>query len=108
VSIVKFFDHAVTGYGPSYPRSKYEMGLGLSIGGLVAVIFRQNAALFWLGTAWAIAWAGLYLWAFVAATRMAARKGDLEYDRRGKFSLSREYWNTESATSAKARKKKNG
>jgi hypothetical protein len=82
------------------------MGLGLSIGCLVAVVFRHTPALFWLGTAWAIAWSAFYLWAFIVAIRIDARKGDLDYDRRGKYKLSKEYWDTESATASKAKRKK--
>ena len=106
--VTKFFDHAVKGYRGGYPRSKYEMGIGLSTGALIAVLFREIPALFWFGTAWAIGWAGFYLWALIVAIRINSRRGDLDYDRKGKFSLSKEYWSTESATTAKARKKKNG
>jgi len=106
MSIAKFFNHAVSGYRRDYPRSKYEMGLGLSIGCLVAVVFRQTPALFWLGTAWAIAWSGFYHWALIVAIRKEGRKGDLDYDRSGKYRLSKEYWDTESATSTKAKKAK--
>ena len=104
----KFLDHAVVGYRGKYPRSKNEAALGTSIGALIAVLYRENSTLFWLGTASAVAWAGFYLWAMVVAIRQESRKGDLEFDRRGKFRLAKEYWTTGSATSAKARRKKNG
>lgn len=102
MSIAKFFNHAVEGYRDRYPRSKYEMGLGLSVGGVVAVVF-QHSPVVWVGIGWAIAWSAFYLWALITATRLAGRKGDLDYDRRGKYKLSKEYWDTESATSAKAK-----
>src|SRR4029453_9177049 len=97
----KFFNHAVMGFRRQYPRSKYEGGFGLSLGCLVAVVFKESPALFWLGTVSAIAWFGFYLLALVFAVRLDARQGDLDYDRRGKYKLSKEYWDTESATSTK-------
>jgi hypothetical protein len=106
MGIATFFDHAVTGYRRKYPRSKYEMGVGGSIGVLIAIVFKQNPILFWLGTAVAIAWSGFYFCAMFVAIRLEARKGDLDYDRRGKYRLSKEYWDTESASSARAKKAK--
>ena len=106
MSISNFFNHAVAGYRRDYPRSKFEMGLGLSIGLLFALGFKQSPALSLLGVASAIAWSAFYLWALIVAIRLDARKGDLDYDRRGKYKLSKEYWDTESATSTKAKKAK--
>ena len=106
MTIGTFFNHAVEGFGPRYPRSKYEMGLGLSVSGLVAISFEQVATIFWLGIASAVAWFGFYLWAFIVALKILGRKGDLDYDRRGKYKLSKEYHDTESASSAKAEKAK--
>ena len=106
MSIAKFFDRAVTGWREDYPRSRSEAGIGLSLGLLVSIVFSHIPILFWLGLACGALWTGFYLWAFVVAVRMFAREGDVNYDRRGKYKLSKEYWDTESATSAKAKKSK--
>lgn len=106
MSMAKFLNRAVAGYRRDFPRSNYEMGLGLSAGGLVALGFKQTPTLFWLGIAWGTAWSALYLWAFIVAMKMDSRKGDLDYDQSGKYKLSKEYWDTESATSTKAKRAK--
>jgi len=106
MTFAKFLNHAVAGFRRDYPRSKNEGAFGLSIGCLVAVVFKDSPVLFWLGTVSAIAWFGFYLWALIVALRLDARQGDLDYDRRGKYKLSKEYWDTESATSTRANKAK--
>ena len=104
----KLFAHAVAGFRNKYPRSKYEFGGLISVGLLVALLFENTIVIRYFGIAWTIIWGGLYLGALSVALKKEGRKGDLDYDRKGKFELSREYRTTESATSAKARKKKNG
>jgi hypothetical protein len=106
MSIPSFFNHAVEGWGRRYPRSKYVMGLGLSLCGLVAISFEQTSTFFWLAIASAIAWLGFYLSAFIVDLRTSGKNGDLDYDRRGKYKLSKEYHDSESATSAKAERRK--
>jgi hypothetical protein len=51
---------------------------------------------------WTTAWLGLFGWRFA----VSLRKGDLEYDPRIKWALSKEYHSTHSATAAAQRRKK--
>lgn len=57
---------------------------------------------------WFVLWSGFIAWRWWVYMKVEATRSDRAYDRKGKFRLVREYWGTESATSAKARKKKHG
>jgi hypothetical protein len=110
VILRKWLDRAVIGWtvlgGGRYPRSKYEMGFGFSVGLLVAAVFAESRALFWAGISSSTVWLAAYLWAFWLSFRAEAHEGDLNYDKRGKYRLAKEYWNTESFTAARKRKGK--
>jgi hypothetical protein len=82
------------------------LGLGLSLCGLVAISFEQISTFFWLAIASAIAWLGFYPSAFIVDPRTSNQNGDLVDGGRGMYKLSKEYHEMESATSAKAERRK--
>ena len=53
-------------------------------------------------------WVAFIAWRWWGVMKRASAVQDRKYDRSGKFRLAREYWNTESATAAKDRDRKNG
>ena len=61
----------------------------------------------WLVPAFVLAaiWESFVAWRLWRGLRAGGTRGDREYDRKGKFKLSREYWTSESATAARRRKK---
>ena len=82
------------------------MGLGLSIGGLIALLFRDNLVLLALGAVCATLTFIVYSYAFCVSMKRLGERGDADYDKRGKFKLAKDYWSTESATAARRRRAK--
>ena len=58
-----------------------------------------------IGWVWLVAWSGFVAWRWWTLIKIESKRADRAYDRDGKFKLSREYWDTESATAAKAKKR---
>lgn len=56
------------------------------------------------GWAWFVSWSTFVFWRYWTYVETEAERADLRYDRKGKFQLSNEYHETESATAAKKRK----
>jgi len=73
---------------------------------LVILMIGKTPVLDWAGWAWFGAWTIFVFWRWWIYIKMESRKSDLQYDRKGKFRLSREYHDTESATAAKERKRR--
>lgn len=59
-----------------------------------------------LGLVWFVAWNAFVAWRYWFYLKAVSVKADLEYDRKGKFRLSTEYNDTESATAAAKRTQK--
>lgn len=55
-----------------------------------------------------LVWTSFVLWRAYRMSRAWILRSDRDYDRRGKFLLSREYWQSESATSARRRRRRAG
>ena len=81
-----------------------EMVLGLGAGLLVAIFAQDNSLMMFGGLIFAALTAALYFWAFVRALQLDGAKADRIYDKRGKYKLSKEYSDSESATAARKRK----
>ncbi|MEA3262230.1 MAG: hypothetical protein U9R07_01975 [Pseudomonadota bacterium] len=60
----------------------------------------------WVVWAWFVAWNAFVAWRYWVYLKAEAAKADIEYDRKGKFRLSAEYHDTESATASAKRTKK--
>jgi hypothetical protein len=75
--------------------------------GLWLLLFSRNnlfaEMIFW---SLQVIWVAFIAWRWWVGMMEASAVQDRKYDLRGKFRLAREYWNTESATAARNRKKK--
>jgi hypothetical protein len=71
---------------------------------LVAPYF-DSTALWVSAWAWFLLWSAFVRWRWWLHMRCVSKRADRAYDRQGKYRLSRDYYDSESATSAKARKK---
>ena len=84
---------------------------GLPLPGMIpffAAFWFETNVVWALAWAWFALWSGFVAWRWWAYMKNESARADRAYDTSGKLRLSREYWDTESATSAKARKKRNG
>ena len=66
----------------------------------------ESKALVIFAWVWFAVWTSFVLWRWWLMMKIAAGKADATYDKKGKFNLSKEYWTTESATSAAKRRRK--
>ena len=72
---------------------------------LVGMIIGAPLA-FWLGATLSGILLSILAWRILFVLRLLIRAADHEYDAVGKYQLSREYWDTESATTARKREAK--
>ncbi len=69
-------------------------------------MFFDNSTVWAVAWIWFLLWEGFVFWRWWVYMKVEAERSDRAYDRKGKFRLSREYWDTESATASRARKAK--
>ena len=75
---------------------------------MLTAMFEANPIMFGVATTWFVAWCAFVAWRYSIYMREVSTEADRHYDQIGKFQLASEYHETESATSARGRKTKNG
>ena len=85
------------------------LGLPPAVLALTLLLLGVDGGLNWAGF-WAffVSWTAFTFWRWWIFMRVVAHDADRKFDRVGKFKLAREYWDSESASAAAARKKKHG
>ncbi|WP_369025503.1 hypothetical protein [Qipengyuania sp. RANM35] len=66
----------------------------------------ESKALVTIAWVWFAVWTSFVMWRWWLMMRTATGEADETFDKEGKFKLSKEYWTTESATSAAKRRRK--
>ena len=95
--------------GPRVSAGNVSLAIGLLLG-LPFIAFRSSAAgrleplILGVTLAVAVAWSALVAWRAWRLIRASAAKGDRQYDREGKLTLSAEYQDSQSATKTRSRK----
>jgi hypothetical protein len=72
---------------------------------ILPVIFSPNWIVWVIVAGVSGGWVLFVAWRTWRMTKATVLKSDREYDQKGKFQLSREYWGSESATAARRHKK---
>ena len=75
---------------------------------MLTAMIEANPIVFGVTIAWFVAWSAFVAWRYWIYMREVSAQADRHYDQIGKFQLASEYHDTESATSVRGRKMKNG